>query len=517
MKKKYIILIAGIFLAGSFFWIATKPEYIFNKQNIFKKKYTNKKKSGKDLEKNNTKLNSCKDCNVILVTLDTVRADHLSPYGYIRDTSSNINKLAEKGIVFENNFVQMPYTPTSHWSIFSGTYPHTHKHYSPGIVNGHGTLDDNTSVQTITNRLKEGGYVNLAVLGSKMVVNLAPEFDKAVLVKTGGMAHTSQKTTTKAMELITKNKDKKFFLWLHYWDPHRPYAPPQKYVYHDGRDVFLGKDVYVKKYNQKFRENNSEKEKGEDIYQETLKMQDAYDGEIEHVDEEFGRVVKLLKELGLQKKTIIIVTSDHGELFGEHRENWFRPKAFDEPAFEHYGTLYDEEIRTPLIIYNPQKEVNNKHITALTQEIDIAPTILDMLGLKIPTMIEGKSLLPLIKGEAEKVNDYIFSILKFVRDEASMGGRWKDTNIRKLRATLRTKEWKLIRFENLKNDKKETKYVLYNLQKGEDQDVLKENRKIADDMIAQLENMIAEDKAISEDISLSEEELNILRSLGYLK
>ena len=459
----------------------------------------------------------CRDCNVILVTLDTLRADHLSSYGYSRDTSKNIDELAKRGVLFENNFVQMPYTPTSHWSILSGTYPHTHKHYSPGVINNKKTLKNNTT-NLITKVLTKNKYTNLAVMGSKMVVNLAPEFDKAVLIKTERIKHTSKKVTDKALELIKSNKNNNFFMWIHYWDPHQPYLPPSEYIYQDNKKVFPDGYVYSRDYvNNDSQSNNFGKVEYLKNYNISLKMQQAYDGEIKHTDEEFGRVLNLLQELNLDKKTIIVITSDHGELFGEHKDGNFNLQKFNKPVFEHYETLYDEEIRTPLIIYNPKSNFKNKKIDSLVQEIDIAPTILGMLGIDIPNNIEGKNLQPIINGQIKKVNDYIFSILKFVRDEASMGGKWKERNLRKLRATLRTEKWKLIRFENIKNNQTEIIYVLYDLANGENENVLEENEKIADDMIKQLESMIAEDKSISDDISLSKEELDVLRSLGYLK
>ncbi|XLQ20067.1 MAG: sulfatase [Candidatus Moraniibacteriota bacterium] len=440
---------------------------------------------------------SCEDCNVILVTMDTTRADHFSSYGYDRDTTTLIDKLAKKGILFKNNFVQMPYTPTSHWSIMSGTYPHTHKHYSPGIPIEDGGPDD-TDLPFIAKILKENHYATIAFMGSKMVHSLVPGFDMIDLTPAARKDNTAQEVTDKAITWIQDNSERKFFTWIHYWDPHDPYKPPAEYVYPDSPEEEFDKFLY---------------------------MQRRYDGEIKHVDYQFNRIIELLRELKIDDKTIIVITSDHGEAFGEHEKGLFAPNTPNQLTRGHYQTVYDEEIHVPLVIYNPANKYIGEEVEELTQSIDILPTILDMLSIDVPKEVEGSSLVPLINGEVAKINDFTFSILKYVENElveAKAGKKQKINNGKKkfgkgLRATLRTDEWKLIRFVNSVNDVEEIEYVLYDMNNGEDENVLEGNPEIATAMIDQLELMLKAGNITNEEIKLTEEEIQILKSLGYLK
>jgi len=455
------------------------------------------KKNNQEILIDGIKNEFCEDCNVILITMDTTRADHLSSYGYERDTTALIDTIAEKGVLFENNFVQMPYTPTSHWSIMSGTYPHTHKHFSPGVPVDSGGPSD-TDLPFIAKVLNENGYATIALMGSKMVHSLVPGFDIVDLTPVAKKDNTSIEVTDKAVTFITDNSERKFFMWIHYWDPHDPYKPPAEYVYPDNPDEEFNKFMY---------------------------MQRRYDGEIKHVDHEFGRVLDLLKELDINQKTLIVVTADHGEAFGEHKKGDFAPNNPDDLTRGHYQTVYDEELHTPLVIFNPANPHAGKRFSTLTQEIDIFPTILDIVNISIPKAIEGKSLKGVIDGQVKKVNDYTFSILKYVDNEL-MEMRQNKKNKKKrginkfnkgLRATLRTDRWKLIRFVNTESGVEKITYVLYDLEKGEDEDVLEQNKEVADAMIEQLELMLKAGNVTNAEVELSKEEINILKSLGYIK
>jgi arylsulfatase A-like enzyme len=481
IKYSVIIVISALLLIGVAYYVreAVPNENNQNSLENIKKEY-------------------CEDCNVILITMDTTRADHFSSYGYERDTTTLIDAIAQEGVLFENNFVQMPYTPTSHWSIMSGTYPHTHGHFSPGIPVESGGPDD-TDLPFIAKVFKKNGYATIALMGSKMVHSLVPGFDIVDLTPAAKKDNTSAEVTDKAVTFINDNSERKFFMWIHYWDPHDPYKPPAEYVYPDNPDEEFNKFVY---------------------------MQRRYDGEIKHVDHEFGRVLDLLKELNIDKKTLIVVTADHGEAFGEHKKGDFAPNRPDELTRGHYQTVYDEELHTPLVIFNPANPHSGERFSALTQEIDIFPTILDILGIDIPEDIEGKSLKDIIDGKVEKVNDYTFSILKYVENELMEMRQGKKEAKKKtarrfnkgLRATLRTDKWKLIRFVNTDSSGVEKiSYVLYDLEKGEDEDVLKQNKEVADAMIEQLELMLKAGDITNEEVELSDEEIKILKSLGYLK
>ena len=443
----------------------------------------------------------CEDCNVILVTMDTTRADHFSSYGYDRDTTTLLDALSAKGVTFENNFVQMPYTPTSHWSIMSGLYPHTHNHFSPGVPVDNGGPND-TELPFLAKVLNENGYATQALMGSMMVHSLVPGFDIVDITPAVGRDNTAKPVTEKALKWIKNNKDRKFFTWIHYWDPHDPYLPPEEYIYEDDPEEEFDKFEY---------------------------MQRHYDGEIKHVDHQFGRVLELLEDLEIDEKTIVVITSDHGESFGERARGDFAPEMPNSLARGHYQTVYDEELHVPLIIYNPANPHAGERFDILSQSIDIMPTILNILNIDVPYEVDGRSLKDVVDGAVDKVNDYTFSILKYVPNELMEmkngpdgknngvedgGGKWQ----RGLRATIRTDKWKLIRFTNTQSDEEIISYALYDLEgAGEGKDVSNEHLDVYQQMIEQLELMIEGGGITDGVVDLTDEEINILKSLGYIK
>ncbi len=301
------------------------------------------------------------DFNIVVFTIDTLRADHLPCYGYQGLYTPNIDRLAEEGILFKFTTAQTPLTLPSHSSIFTGTYPLYH-----GVRdNGGFYLDDKHD--TLAEVLKSSGFATSAfvaafVLDSRWGLNQGfdhyyDNFDltKYKTVSLDSVQRRGDEVLVEAMRWIDENRDSKFFSWIHLYDPHMPYDPPEPYKSQYGGRRF-----------------------------------GLYDGEIAYVDQLIGEFRGFLEEKGLQDKTIIVFTGDHGESLGEHKES------------AHGFFIYDAAIRVPLIIRFPSAKLAGAVIEAQVRSVDIMPTILHMVGADIPETVQGESLLSLILGNREE-------------------------------------------------------------------------------------------------------------------
>ena len=283
--------------------------------------------------------------NVLLISIDTCRADHLSCYGYKSKTTPNIDALAAEGILFENVIAPYPLTLPSHSSMLTGTIPPYH-----GVhANMGGYLADDSNI-TLPEILKDAGFATVAAVSGfslKSQFGISQGFDDYYEhfenTDEGGRGQERKgaETTDLALEWLKKNKDKRFFFFLHYFDPHEKYEPPQPFA-------------------SKFAD-------------------DAYAGEIAFADHCIGRVLDKLKELDLYDSTLVIITSDHGEMLGEHGE----------PTHSYF--IYQGAIKVPLIFKLPgqNEEVRIKSIAGL---VDIVPTVCGLLGIETPKNVQGLDL-----------------------------------------------------------------------------------------------------------------------------
>jgi len=298
------------------------------------------------------------EMNIVLFTIDTLRADHLECYGYERIKTPNINQLAREGVLFEHNIVQAPLTLPSHSSILTGTYPLFH-----GIRDNGGFYLDENQI-TLAESLKNLGYTNSAFVGAFVLDSrwgLDQGFDyyfdhfdltKYKRVSLDAVQRRGDEVLAEAYKWIESNSHDKFFAWIHLYDPHTPYEPPEPYKTQYG-----------------------------------LRKFGLYDGEIAYVDQLMGEFRRFMEEKKLLNKTLIIFTADHGESLGEHKEN------------AHGFFIYDSAVRVPLIIRFPEKKIAGKVIVNQVRSIDIMPTIMNFLGEKAPESVQGESILPLILGK----------------------------------------------------------------------------------------------------------------------
>jgi arylsulfatase A-like enzyme/cytochrome c-type biogenesis protein CcmH/NrfG len=287
--------------------------------------------------------------NVILITIDTLRADYLSCYKKGTAQTPNLDQLALEGIRFEQCIAQNPLTLPSHTSILSATYPLHHR------VRDNGGLRAPEQLELISEVLKKEGMTTSAfiaayVLHSKWGLNqgfdhYSDDFDLTRFKLTGTVLEKRAEIVLEdARKWISAHKEEPFFSWIHLFDPHADYEPPPP-------------------YDKKYPDN-------------------PYAGEVEYTDAQLGRFFKFLKEQGLYENSLIIVTSDHGEGLWDHGER------------SHGFFVYGSTVRVPLIIRAPER-FPVKTVNRMVELVDIAPTILDFLGVDIPKSYQGASLLPL--------------------------------------------------------------------------------------------------------------------------
>jgi arylsulfatase A-like enzyme len=354
--------------------------------------------------------------NVILIVIDTLRADHLSCYGYPRKTSPHIDRLAAEGALFEYAIVQKPSTSPSVATILSGTYPFTH-----GIYTVRDWLPD--KVLTLpeilrTRGMRTGGVVTNVNLSRAF--NFQQGFDDYFEVGTTEGPSDSAPATKAALDWIDQVKDGPFFLYLHYLDPHAPYTPPPPFrgtfagdawsdLYH-GPEPPIGPTYLGEIHKESVIENGS---RDVDLYVQ------RYDEEILYVDSAIGRLFERLRVLGLDESTLVMLTSDHGESLGEH-------KFF----FGHGHVPFEDNVRVPLIVWYPPGVAGGQRVGTIVESVSIVPTVLDALRVDYPVKFEGPSLWRHLPPGAPDGDAVAFIEVR----------KTKDT----LMNSIRTPRWKLI-------------------------------------------------------------------------
>lgn len=344
--------------------------------------------------------------NVLLITIDALRADHLGVYGYPRPTSPNIDRLAGQGVLFRRAASQWPLTSPSFAALMSSTYGHTN-----GLIRNTAQRMPDRPLM-LAELLKAGGYSTWAAVGN---VNLArffnfdQGFDTYRELWRADDEQKTERTTDVGLGLLKRaSAEKPFFLWLHFFDPHARYDPPQPFDRMFVGDRYFDGSWRVPLY------KGEETDLGGISSKVSLGTEDRvayyvaqYDAEIRYVDEQVGLLLKALADRGLADDTLVVLTADHGESLGDH--NYF---------FEHGRFPYDDCVHVPLIVRAPGFARPGVAVRSPVQSIDIVPTILDLAGLPSDPEAEGKSLRPLLRGEHPKGDswDYAFTESGFAFD-----------------------------------------------------------------------------------------------------
>lgn len=409
--------------------------------------------------------------NVILISIDTLRADHLSCYGYSRNTSPNIDRFTKDGILFANTIAQSSWTLPSHMALFTSLYPIKHGVFSRDskLIDEHLTLAEilqNAGYETVA-------FTDGAFLSHKFGYQGFNLFDDTGDILSGGV----EKIYTKVIDWLRKNPSKPFFLFLHTYQVHAPYNPPPAYdIYSDASYRGIVNVL----------ESDFESIRPRMILKDYIYLIDKYDGEIFYTDRFLGKLFDELKGLELYDKSIIVFTSDHGENFLEHR-------AY---KIGHYE-LYDEIVKVPLIIKAPTLP-KNKITETQVESIDIMPTILELLEISIPDGIDGESLVELVKKGSYDDGIFAFS-------EADPYYKM-----------IRSKDWKLLR-------RYPNKLELFDLTADpkEQHNLFAEKPKVAKSLHEKLHTWIGVQEKRSEffssdRIQLDDEMTEKLKALGYI-
>jgi arylsulfatase A-like enzyme/Flp pilus assembly protein TadD len=293
--------------------------------------------------------------NVVLISIDTLRADALGCYGGNVAETPNIDRLAAKGTLFAECKSPAPITLPSHTTMLTGTFPPFH-----GVHNNLVSVPDDGLV-FLSEILKERGYRTGAIIGGFQLDDVFgfnqgfDYYDDEFTVGTGGTLAGFEKPANQVMARaetwLRKNREEPFFLFVHFFDPHLPYTPPKKYY--------------------------------------ERHMDNPYYGEVEFVDAALGELVPALERNGLTRNTLVIITADHGESLGEHGEQ------------THVFFVYEATQHVPLIMYCPGLVPAGKTIRGPVRLADICPTVLDILGIEPPESVQGETLVPLMFGNRE--------------------------------------------------------------------------------------------------------------------
>ena len=291
--------------------------------------------------------------NVVLITLDTLRADRLHCYGFDGVQTPNIDALASSGTLFLDGTAHVPLTLPSHTSIHTGHFPSFHGIHDNG---GFYVSKNQTTIAEIfqKNGFATGAFVAAYVLDSIWGLDqgFSEYYDNFEVSKEqqrfglASMQRNGDEVLKHALKWLDSNRQKRFFLWTHFYDPHSPYEAPEEF------DRAYPNRPYL--------------------------------AEIAYTDSVVGKLIGYLEQNGLREKTVILLTGDHGESLGEHGES------------THAFFIYDSTMHVPMILSTPRKETRQKIVQQQARSVDIAPTLLQLAGLSVPEGMQGRSLLHLL-------------------------------------------------------------------------------------------------------------------------
>jgi len=422
--------------------------------------------------------------NLIIVLVDTLRADHLGYHGYARETSPRIDAFAARSHRFRRHFSTSSRTEAAVASIFTGLFPRSHGVLNPLTrIDAKGILEDDQT--TLAEILAGHGY---ACYGYVANFNVTERFGFAQ-----GFADYRFCETANAPELrghaeavLAADRQQPFFLFLHYMEPHSGYTAPEAYrslwtdpAYRGRVDGSHGQLNELVLGQRRFD--------AADLAQVVA----YYDQEIRYVDDEFGLLLDALARHGLRDETIVVFVADHGEEFLDHG------------SALHGYTLYEEQLHVPLVIHDPRRR-DQRVIEATTRHVDLLPTLLDLLGLPPVAACQGQSLVPLLGGSptapppVEVLAEVSLRAAKTVRLQSLAIGDWKV-----IKSFLPTET-----------------VALYNLadDAAEQHDLATREPQVAARMAARLDEMLAAlPAAAGRTTPLTDDDIRRLRSLGYVR
>lgn len=355
--------------------------------------------------------------NVLLLTVDSLRADHLGCYGYQQPTSPRLDAVAAEGVLCERLFCTSIPTHPSYTTLYTGQHALTH-----GIVslNGTATLDPDTPV--LAELFARAGYTTCAL---DNLWHAHKWFGRGYEYYIDPSVHhifpfivSCEELNARAIPWLRAHSAEPFFLFMHYWDTHYPYVPPDRYrhLFYQGRNPvdpanhsldgawhhpagLIARETWLRTT--------------QGVVTDADYVTALYDQELRYVDDGVAALLGALEELGLAENTVVFILADHGESIAEHGV-----------FFEHYG-LYNCTLRVPLLARWPGRLPAGARLAQLLHSTDVAPTVLDAAGLPVPTTMEGRSFWPLLTAETTMGgHDRVISL------ECSYQAKWSLCNDR---------------------------------------------------------------------------------------
>jgi len=441
MRRKRLLLVVGVAIALGAAAIAAAPRVL-----SLVRAY---------------QLRQLRGANLLVVTLDTTRADRLGCYGYAGAETPVLDGLARDGALFERCITPTAFTLPSHSTIMTGLNPMFHGVRLNGgvaLADAHTTLAE----QLGGHGYRTGGFVGAFVLDSRWGLAQGFEtFDDDFDLEPGEQLDLARvqrpgdKVVDAALEWLQKEDQRPFFAWVHLYDPHTPYEPPEPYA-------------------TRFAGSPSRR----------------YDGEVAFADAQLGRLLDWLRASGKDERTVVLVVGDHGEGLGSHREE------------EHGFFIYDYAVRVPLLVRLPRGLLGGTRVGAQTRTIDVAPTLLELLGVSPPDRLDGESLVPLLADPGRAGARYAYS----ESVSLSMQYGWSPLY------SLRTPEYTYI---------DAPRPELYDPRRdpAEEDNLFSRLPSVAEEMRATLDRLRvagAEGAPAAQEANLDDETMRALASLGYV-
>ena len=434
--------------------------------------------------------------NVLLITLETTRADHLSTYGYARDTSPSIDRLAAEGVAFERHSTVSPRTNPSLASLLTSSYPYEH-----GVRNLLLPLEPDN--RTLAEALRAAGYVTGAIQTHPRLISasgLAQGFDT---YDDDYKAHAlADQACARARDWIERSSrgSRPWFYWIHLMDPHWTYDPPVPW-----RTRYAREDPRTTATYEALRART--RTIGPIIFRNDMPPEEVasfvalYDGEIRYTDEAIGRLVSSLEALGVEGKTLVVLTADHGESLGEH--DYF---------FEHGDLGSEPEVHIPLVMRWPGTIRPGGRVAATVSSVDVGPTVLDLAGLPADPSFRGRSLRPYLEGKGADdrpcfgETDISLHEENSRREVPGVAGKWR---------WLRKGRYKLV---FIPHPSRPPEWRLYDL--GEDPGELVDAGdrlpEVRESLRRELSAWMSADPGEVREYHISDETRRELRSLGYV-
>ncbi len=314
--------------------------------------------------------------NVVLVTIDTLRADHLGLYGYPRPTSPYLDQLGREGVVFWHAVAASSHTAPSHATILTALYPEQHR----VLVNGQ-ELDP--QIPALAGIVRDAGFETAGFVSVRFLAGLQPGFDIFDTdVTDGEVFRTADGTVDRAIAwLRERDPRRRFALWVHVYDPHQHVVttrmPEPEYRFMQEDSVRRGKELlYFLQQEQGYPRD------------ELSGAINRYDAQVAFVDRQIRRLFEAVAETAPESKTLRVITADHGEGLGNHG------------LAGHGKHLYQEQVRIPLILHGDTERLRHAVVTSLVRHVDVLPTVAELLGVPLrrsELRLEGVSLVPLLE------------------------------------------------------------------------------------------------------------------------